>query len=374
MDIPGRASRQTLLPAFLHGGLLPRLAALLLLSVPACLAGSAPSSIGGRDGGTADAAATPRAVATSLGRGINFGNMFEAPQEGDWNAHYDPAYVALVERAGFTHIRLPVRWSNHAAVTADATLDEGFASRIDGVIDLAIQQGLYIVMDMHAYRQLDGDAIDPGEAPVDDAVVDTRFVSIWGQLAARYHTRSNRLVYELYNEPHNRLTPSLWNSLAARALDAVRKSDPDRVVILGPTAWYAPSALGSLALPNDPNLIVTVHDYDPFDFTFQGTDVAGSSAWVGTPCCTSQQEQTLMSSLGAAAAFGAQHGYPVYLGEFGSSTAADEVSRATYTRYARDQAEARSIPWAIWSLIDKGIYDPTAGAWRDDLKNALLGP
>jgi endoglucanase len=300
--------------------------------------------------------------------------MFEAPREGDWNAQYEPAYVPLVAQAGFSHIRLPVRWSNHAAVTADATLDETFAESIDAVIDLAVQQGLSIVVDMHAYRQFDGDPLDPGETPVDDAVVNTRFVNIWMQLAARYFGQPKNLVYELYNEPHNRLTPSLWNDLAAQALAAIRATDPQRVVMVGPGSWYAPSALSSLVLPTDPNLIVTVHDYDPFDFTFQGTDVSGSSAWIGTSCCSASQEQALIGSLGVAAAFGTLHGIPVYLGEFGSSTAADETSRVTYTRFARDVAEAQHMPWAVWSLIDKGIYDPVAGAWHSDLENALLGP
>ncbi len=326
------------------------------------------------DSGVSPPSTAPQAVATALGRGINFGNMFEAPQEGEWNAQYDPSYVPLVRQAGFTHIRLPVRWSNHAAMTADATLDETFAESVDAVIDLAIQQGLYIVLDMHAYRQFDGDPLDPGETQVDDSVVNTRFVNIWAQLAVRYRTRPTNLVYELYTEPHTRLTSDLWNSLASQALVAIRKSDLERVVMLGATSWYAPSALASLVLPSDPNLLVTVHDYDPFDFTFQGTDVAGSDAWVGTTCCTSAQQLTLAGSLGIAAAYGAQHGCPIYLGEFGSSTAADETSRVTYTRMARDAAEARHMPWGFWSLIDKGVYDPVAGAWMDDLKNALLGP
>src|SRR5689334_6898745 len=62
-------------------------------------------------------------IAKSLKRGINMGNMLDAPREGDWGVKFDPSYVGLV--AGpFQTVRVPVRWSNHAAKTADATIDE----------------------------------------------------------------------------------------------------------------------------------------------------------------------------------------------------------------------------------------------------------
>ena len=69
-------------------------------------------------------------IANSLGRGINLGNMLEAPVEGQWGVKLEPAYIDIVAGA-FTTVRLPVRWSNHAAPTADATLNEEFAERVD---------------------------------------------------------------------------------------------------------------------------------------------------------------------------------------------------------------------------------------------------
>lgn len=40
-----------------------------------------------------------------------------------------------VAAGAFTTVRLPVRWSNHAAPAADATLDEVFAARVNQVVD-----------------------------------------------------------------------------------------------------------------------------------------------------------------------------------------------------------------------------------------------
>jgi endoglucanase len=324
--------------------------------------------------GPAYAHLAPGDVALRLGPGVNFGNMFDAPQEGAWNVRYDPTYLDAVKNAGFEHIRLPVRFSNHASLDAAAELDEAFVCRIDGVIDHAIQVGLSVVMDVHHYRQIDGDTLDPGEALVDPNVVDQRLVNIWRQLGARYQQRSNRLVFELYNEPHNRLTPDKWNALAPQLLAAVRETNPDRAVMVGGTSWYNADGLATFELPVDPNLLLTVHDYDPFQFTFQGSYIDGSAAWLGTTCCDADQQHTIDASLDIAANFGAAHGVPVYLGEFGSSEAADEASRVTYTRHLRTAAEARDMPWAIWSLLNNAIYDARAHAFHADLLDALLGP
>ena len=65
-------------------------------------------------------------IARNLGRGINKGNMLDAPREGDWGVKLEPAYVDKATGVCKT-VRLPVLWSYHAAPTADATLDEAFA-------------------------------------------------------------------------------------------------------------------------------------------------------------------------------------------------------------------------------------------------------
>jgi endoglucanase len=318
--------------------------------------------------------ATPSEIACALGRGVNFGNTFEAPEEGDWGIHYDPEWVPKVKEAGFDHVRLPVRWSNHAAPTADATLDEAFAARIDEVIDLALANDLYVVMDVHHYRQLDGEPLDPNEAEVEPTVVEERLVNIWKQLSARYQGHSNRLVYELYNEPHGRQSSHMWNLLAARALAAVRENDPERVVVVGASEWNDPTALRALKIPDDPNLIVTFHHYSPYHFTFQGTFVKNSPAWVGTTCCDESQQIEIRSGVEIAAIFSRLNGVPVYLGEFGSSTVADTASRVAYSRFMREQAESFGIPWAVWSLIDLGIYSPDTQTFLPEVTEPLLGP
>ncbi len=314
-------------------------------------------------------------VAAALGRGVNFGNMLEAPNEGDWGLSVREEFIDVTAGAGFTSVRLPVRWSNHAAATAPFAIDPRFFARVESVVDRLLAKGLFVVLNMHHYRQLDGDALDDEELPVELAVLDVRFLSLWRQIAERFRNKSDHLLLEIYNEPHGRMEPAKWNDLAARALNVIRRSDPGRIVVLGPTSWNEAEALSSLRVPNDANLIVTVHNYDPFDFTHQGAEWVHPVLPTGVHCCDAGQQAEAIAPLTQAKAWSDAARYPIYLGEFGAYSKADMPSRVTFTRLMRDQAEARGIPWAYWELASGfGLYDPAAHAWRGPLRAALLGP
>lgn len=58
---------------------------------------------------------TPQFEATpTFNRGVNMGNMLEAPNEGDWGLFVKEEYFDTIKEAGFDFVRLPVRWSTHA--------------------------------------------------------------------------------------------------------------------------------------------------------------------------------------------------------------------------------------------------------------------
>lgn len=327
------------------------------------------------NGGSRGASKQALDTAAALGRGINLGNVFEAPREGDWGLTFKDNYFDAIAAAGFKSVRIPVRWSNHAAATADATIDSAFAARIDHVIDGFLARGLTVVVNVHHYRQLDGDTLDANESAVSASVVRVRFLNLWKQIAQRYKDRSDKLVFELYNEPHG-AQQSTWNDLAARGLNVVRQRNPKRMVVIGPVTWNSASSLAQLSLPDDDNLIVTVHNYNPFQFTHQGASwVGGSSAWLGTTCCSAAQKRDIIGPLDTAAAWSAAHRYPIWLGEFGSYGKGAIDSRVVFTRLMRDEAEKRNIPWAYWEFASGfGAYNPTPDTWRTPLEDALLGP
>ena len=320
------------------------------------------------------ASAAALSTAAAIGRGVNFGNMLEAPTEGAWGLTVTDDFIDKAAAAGFTSVRLPVRWSNHAAADAPFTIDPVFMARVEAIVDKLLAKNLVVVLNMHHYRQLDGDRPDAGESTVSDAAVDVRFVMLWEQISARFHDRGARLVFELYNEPHGRLNGEPWNVLAARALRVVRRTNPDRIVVIGPTNWNSAGDLHLLKMPDDANLIATIHDYSPFSFTHQGAEWVSPVLPVGVTCCSIGQQAEMTGPLDVAAAWSAAKHYPVFVGEFGAYSKADEASRIEFNRTLRQAMEARGMSWSYWEFAAGfGVYDPAQLTFRQGLLDSLLG-
>jgi endoglucanase len=307
------------------------------------------------------------AANTRLGRGVNFGNALEAPREGEWGVTLQPEFFRLIKQAGFDTVRLPVKWSAHAQTAAPYTIDPEFAARVDWAIDQATANGLNIVVNVHHYNELDKDPAGHLE----------RMTALWTQIAERYRGRPDSVYFELYNEPHDKFDAVAWNEAIPRLLAAVRKSNPTRPVIVGPVSWNNIRALDQLKLPeSDRHLIVTVHYYEPFEFTHQGADwAAGSDAWLGRLWTGSEAEkQAVRESFESAARWGRENGRPIFLGEFGAYSKADMDSRLRWTSFVEAEARRLGFSRAYWEFCAGfGVYDREAGAWREPLKDALLG-
>jgi endoglucanase len=324
-----------------------------------CIAGLVAGSQETRE---ADAA---HAANKRLGRGINLGNALEAPREGQWGVTLKAEYFKAIRDAGFDTVRLPVKWSAHAQSMAPYTIDRKFAQRVDWAIDQALANKLNVIVNVHHYDEMD--------AGPDEHL--PRLLGLWRQIAERYKDRPAGVYFELLNEPHDKLTEAKWNAMIPKLLAAVRQSNPTRPVIVGPGQWNSFRALDKLELPaGDRNLIVTVHYYEPFEFTHQGAAwVKGSAKWKGRKWQGGEAEKReVRKALEKVAAWAKAHGRPVFLGEFGAYEAADLESRARWTAFVAREAERLGFSWAYWEFCAGfGAYDPRAERWREALKSAL---
>jgi len=219
---------------------------------------------------TPEAALEPLSTRASLlARTVNFGNMLEAPREGDWGISLEERFFQLSKQGGFSAIRLPIRWNAHADLNAPYTVDPAFFARIDWAVQQATSRGLSLILDFHNYDELMDQPPQNRE----------RFLGIWKQVAERYKSASSKVFFEVLNEPNGALEP-FWNDYQKQAIAVIRKSNPTRALIVGPTGWNSPWKLSSLELPDDKNLIVTFHNYEPFRFTHQGAEwVDGAANW-----------------------------------------------------------------------------------------------
>lgn len=326
-----------------------------------------------------------RAAALAIGRGVNFGNMFDAPTEGAWGVRAEDRFIALVGGSdpAIQSVRLPVRWSNHASADAQATIDPVFMDRVVDVVDKLLARGVVVVLNMHHYRQLDGDKLDYGEAAVPDsadhALVRTRFLAMWAQIAQRFANYDARLLLEPYNEPHGLLDKQAngsrpWNDLVSRAVRVIRQTNPTRVLVIGPTHWNSANDLAQLELPHDPNLVLTVHSYEPFTFTHQGAEWISPKLPTGVTCCDAAQTRTITQLLDKAQTQATVKGYPVFVGEFGAYSTAPLAARVNYLSTMRQQMAQRGMPWSYWELAAGfGVYDPVQNQFRPEITQALYG-
>ncbi len=216
-----------------------------------------------------------------LGAGVNLGQALEAPREGDWGFEIEADFFPLIADAGFGHVRVPINWAAYADTSAPYLIPDGndptvnhpdysnIWDRIDWVVDLADQNDLMVIINVHHYEELH----------LDPVAHQSRFEAIWEQIAERYAGAGDHVLFELLNEPTDDFTddPQLWNSIFASALAKVRESNPDRPVLVGPVGFNSIDFLDELSLPDDPNLITTVHFYEPFSFTHQG------ATWIDSP-------------------------------------------------------------------------------------------
>lgn len=307
---------------------------------------------------------------TTLQRGVNLGNMLEAPNEGEWGLTVQEEYFDLIKKAGFDFVRLPVNWKAHTKHDGNDdgnvfyVIDPAFFARVDEVIDWALKNNLSIIIDMHNYEDL---MTEPnGE----------QFWFLWRQIAEHYKDYPPQVLFELLNEPHDQINAAMWNTYIKNALQDVRKTNPNRNVVIGPVQWNAYNWVTTLDIPDDPNIIVTFHYYEPFSFTHQGTEwVDGSSAWLGTTWDNLEYQKTdIQNHFDLVADWAKRHGnVRILLGEFGAYSKAPQDSRVRWTSFVREQAEAHGFAWAYWELASGfGVYDPNIKAWRDDLLKALI--
>lgn len=320
---------------------------------------------------------------TFLGRGINMGNYLEAAgHEGAWTGGrlIQREDFALIAAAGFKTVRIPVRWSDHAATEPPYVVEDAFLARAKQVIDWALAAGLKVVVDAHHYNEMFADPASalPGHR--------ARLHAIWAQLCDAFPVGDypvDRLVFELLNEPNGTVGYAEWNEIVADLTTLVRttKGQADRVIMVGTASWGGPTGLQNLQLPEgctSANTIITVHWYEPFHFTHQGAGwVAGSAAWIGTPWIGTEADQAdLLSLLDGVTAWNEAdaRGFEIFMGEFGVyQEYAAPAHRKAWTAFIAREAEKRKMSWAYWEFDQTfGAYDRARQAWRPEIYDALV--
>lgn len=321
-------------------------------------------------------------IVNEINVGWNLGNTLDsyntsktglATETGWGNPKTTKEMIQSVKNAGFNAIRIPITWGEH--MNGD-TIDPEWLERAAEIVDYAYNEGMFVIINMHH-----DDAIwfepDDSEYSADSA----KLKAIWGQIAARFADYGDRLLFEGMNEPRTIGSTDEWmgGTAAERAVinkyeqdfvDTVRKSGGNNaersLIITSYAASAETSAINDVVVPNNGNIIVSIHYYAPWQFS-DGTSTVFDEAG----------KSELDAKFSELKKKFADKGTPVIIGEFGCVNAAPENVRTDYYNYYIKSAMSQGIKCFIWdngiSTGDQsfGIFNRSSLSWNEAILKAI---
>lgn len=334
---------------------------------------------------TVNAAASASRIAADIKVGWNLGNTLDSYDDTNksrnletyWgNVKTTKAMIDAVKAKGFNAIRIPVSWANH--LDSSNTIAPDWLDRVQEVVDYAMDNDLYVILNMHHDDYM---WLHPVYA--EEEAVTEKFLRVWEQIAERFKDYDTNLLFEGMNEPRMVGSANEWmggtpeehdviNHLLQKYVDLVRTSggkNADRTLIVTThAASITDTAVNGLVVPADDNLIVSIHNYAPWKFTtleypnevnFEETDKTALDS----------QFAMLKSKF-------IDKGIPVIIGEFGAENKDNASERAEFYSSYVSIAARYGIPCFVWDNGPEdsfGLFDRKNGTWySDEIMDALM--
>lgn len=310
--------------------------------------------------------------------GWNLGNTMEAvgisgsASETFWGQpSTTKAMIDSLAASGIKSIRIPVSWSNH--MDKKYTIDQSWMKRVKQIVDWAIEDGMYVIINTHHDNWENGNKIPtakgyyPNQACFEES---ERFLTnVWAQISLAFNNGYDQhLIFETLNEPRLRGTNQEWwnnrgtdtykegaeylNKLNQVCLDAIRKSGGNNakrfVMIPGLRAAVDSALAPEFSLPQDSaedKLILSVHMYDPQDFAL---NTPGAKKFVQA------HKDALNRSFDSLYEAYISKGTPVVIGEYGATNKDNLEERVKWTNFFLEESRKYGMTACLW---DNGGFD-----------------
>ncbi len=305
-------------------------------------------------------------IVAAMGAGWNLGNQLEAsvsgvPYETAWgNPTITEDLIKAVKAAGFSTIRVPVSYLSK--IGSDYTIDSSWLDRVQEVVDMCINNDLYVIINMHGdgYNSVEGGWLLCNGS--DQTTIRAKYEACWEQIATRFMNYDEHLIFESMNEEFDGTygTPnstyySNINTLNQIFVDTVRQTGGNNamrwLLIPGwntnieytagdygfviPSDNYRSSAISS----SEQRIMISVHYYDPWGFCGEESSTTtqwGDSATDSSKVASYGDESYLNSQFYNLYSAFTSKGYPVIIGEYGAidKSAYDSTNTACRIEWA----------------------------------------
>ena len=330
-------------------------------------------------------------------RGTNISHwLSQSEVRGEKRRNYftekDVKYLAGL---GFDHIRIPV--DEMQLWLENGRQDQEAFSLLKQALNWCKLHNLKAVVDLHILRS---HHFNEKEKPLwTQPAAQERFFQCWRDLSQelkQYPTGD--VAYELMNEPVAD-DPEDWNKLVGGALAIIRKTEPERVIVIGSNKWQSPDTFDRLRVPeNDKNILLSFHMYEPFLLTHHQASWTGIKDYKGPvtyPGVIVKDEdikglpdslqsqvkknknyytiETIREHFKKPIAVAKKYNLPLYCGEWGCLTTVPDAARFQWFRDVKTVLEENGISWATWDYKGSfGIINKN-GQEEKDLIGILLG-
>ncbi|MBQ7420240.1 MAG: glycoside hydrolase family 5 protein [Prevotella sp.] len=172
----------------------------------------------------------------NMGVGWNLGNALEAnnqekshdpSEDAYWGqqglesqtcwgqATTKPELLKMMKEAGFGAIRVPVTWYNH--MDKDGKVNAEWMARVHEVVDYVINNGMYCIINVHHDTGAGSSTWDSWLKADEDiyAANKARYEYLWQQIAEEFKDYDHHLLFESYNEMLDKLNS--WNFASSNA-------------------------------------------------------------------------------------------------------------------------------------------------------------
>jgi len=271
------------------------------------------------------------------------------------------AIIDEIKTGGFNTIRIPVTWYEH--MDENGVIDEKWMNRVQEVVDYVIDNDMYAILDIHH---------DMWFVPSYDNEEKAKklLTKTWSQIAERFQNYDDHLIFEAMNEPRLIDTEFEWNAGNKEARDVLNnlndafvetirgasKENKKRYLMLAPYCNSADrEALEGFRLPNDNRIIISIHEYIPYEFVM---DENGTKKWSKENNKDTKEIDQVFNNLHDRFI---RKGIPVIISEFGAANKNNLEDRLEWGSYYVTAAKEKNIICIWW---DEGSSEEKIGKYE----------